>query len=249
MANKTRLVPYHAPGLPTWPRLRFDRERKYAQVIVRVPTWRSWGRAYFATRVVRWLINFYVGWQVWHQLAFLDYPFGQGFWVMIVVAMFTAAAKPWLHAALDGFFARHPFAVTTKFWFAPNAIAVKSRLYTNGIIIRRDWNGRKVDVTFDVDSDQDAQDHLLPRKDGTFQESRKNTASQLRLIIAADNHERMAVLGDDPSMMRAIHVIDLDQDDAAAVATVLIAASALTQPSPSRRPTIPTGIDIDTNGL
>ncbi|WP_417850280.1 hypothetical protein [Thalassoglobus sp.] len=247
MNGKSTLVRYTAPGLPNSPKLWFDRERKSARVNVRVDSWRSWVRAHRATRVVRWLINFYIGWLVWHKLDFIDSPFGRGFWIMIVVAMFSAAAKAWMHFALDGFFARQLFGETTRFWFNSQAVAFKSKLYANGVVIWREWKDRLVHVTFRVERDQYA-DNQLPARDFSQEETkrRRMTASIIRLTIEMRHHDHLPTVTDDPNAMREIPVIELDQEDVAEVAMVLMTAAALTQRSPEQRNQLPPGIDIDT---
>lgn len=247
MNGKSSLVRYTAPGLPNWPVLWFDPNRKRAFVKVRVATWRSWVRAHRATRVVRWLLNFSLGWQVWEQLAFIESLFGRGFWVLMIVGMFTAAAKPWMHAALDGFFARNPLAVTTTFWFNPQAVAFKSRMYTNGVVIWRAWRDRLVHLAFSVDKDPHADNQQEPR-DTTQQEQKRRrlTACYLRLTIELREHDHMPVLSTLPHSMREIPVLELDQDHVSAVAMVLMTASALTEVVPDQCIRTPHGIDIDT---
>lgn len=244
--QQTNMKLYTAPGLPGIPRLYLDEERKRAQVTTRLATWKSWVYAHHLTRVLRWLLNFAVGWKLWHELTYFENPIGRWFWSIILVGFFSTAVRPFLHLGIDGFLARQLFAVRTTFWFDPKAVAFKSRLYANGVVIWRTWAESLVAIRFDVQRDYDADEHDI-RSDVTKNQikQRKKGAHYLRLIVETNNQDRIAMTTRNPSMMRSITVLELDQHDTSRITMILNAAAALTQLSPAEQVTNQPGVDID----
>lgn len=246
MTDKTTMRPYTAPGLPPRPKLWFDREQKQAKVTLRLATWKSWLCAFYASRILRWLLNFTLGWKLWHELDFIENPFGRGFWILIVVGMFSSAVKPFLHATLDGFLARQLFAVRTTFWFNPKAIAFRSRLYANGVVIWRVWEQEPVKIRFDVEQDPEASEYEV-RQDFALKtfSYRQKSAFTLRLIVETNDESYATTSSHHPSSMRAIPALELDSKDAANITMVLMTATVLTQHLPDKQTANHPGFDID----
>ncbi len=151
-----------------------------------------------------------------------------------------------MHLAIDGFLARQLFAVRTTFWFDPQAVAFKSRLYANGVVIWRTWEESLVAVRFDVHPDIDA-DRYEFRPDITKKQikQRQRGAHTLRLIVETNNQDQITMTTRNPNMMRSIPVLELDQDDTSRITMILNAAAALTQLSPAEQVINQPAVDID----
>ncbi|QDT57082.1 hypothetical protein Pan44_51480 [Caulifigura coniformis] len=236
-----------APGLPTWPRLLFDAEKKRAIVAVRLATWRSWAYARMVSTLLAWSTNLLVGWWLWHRLGWISDPIGRGSLTFFGFSLAMTITKPLFPAAFDGFLARQVFPSRSTVWFTPERIAFRSRLYDRGIVLWRQWNGRPVQTRFDVTPDPEA---AIERSVATDRQRMANrhvqTASLLRVIVRAFDPHRTVSQTQAVNLARAVPMLAVDLSDAARVTVVLSAAAAMTARSTaSHQPSVADGQDID----
>jgi len=246
MNNKTTFSPVTAPGLPTWPVLMFDSVRRRAKVSLRLATWQNWTYAHYASQVIRFVLSFIVGGYTYTHLGFIENWIGQSFWAIIGACFFSTIIKPIVHTTCDGFLARQVFATRTVLWLNPQSIAFRSSLYTNGVVLWRNWKHRPISIQFDITSAPNAQNHQHhadPARQQLQQKQQSNCL--LRAIISTPNQHHLPTTPTNPNLMRAIPILELDQEDAANVTMVLIAATSLTQQSPKEKTTPKHGTDID----
>ncbi len=247
MKRRPKFVRVAAPGLPPWPQLYFDPTQQRAVVKVRLATWRSWELAHKTSTLIRWTINLCVMVWLWNRLAFPDLPLFRILFTLLGLTLCAALTKLLLPTALDGFFARQFFATTSKFWFLPNAIAFRSRLYESGILIERRWKNQPVLIRFDITPDPEAeQTETHPTRQQKPKDQRPRRRAQiLRLILTTADQTQLITIQQNPTWMRAIPLLEIDQQDAARVTVVLTAAVSLTsQQHPTPEPKTP-GLDID----
>lgn len=230
--NKSEFVRVAAPNLPPSPALYVNEKTHQAFVVLRLATWRSWGYGHLATCVLIWAIAILVGLVLWQNLVFLEDPVMRGSFTALGFALTFAVCKSIFHAIFDGFFARQLFAVRTRFWFTPELIAFCSSFYHSGVAIDRLWRNIPVACRFDTCSDIEAAEAGAITSPFAFRiQQRRQTACNLRLIVGiASSHSLTANAFDMPAL-RAIPVCECDQRDAAQIATVLSAASAVTSKS------------------
>lgn len=243
--TKPNLVRVTAPGLPPSPALLFDEQLRQAAVSLRLPTWRSWGRAHVATNLVLVASSAAVGGWLWLYLAGLT-PVPRASLSLMAWGLSYAFAKPFSHVLFDGFLARQLFATSSKVWFTELAIAFKTSLYENGVLVDRSWNGQPILSRFDVTQDLEAAEAVtISSPYANHVQRRRQTACILRMIVGVSSSNRPASLARDPQLMRAIPVLEVDQRDAAQIAMVLTAATALTSKQSANNGSHRIGRDID----
>lgn len=238
-----------APGLPPLPKLWLDAKNTRAYVCVKLATWRSHERSRITVTLLRFCLNIGVGVYIWGRLSVLQNIVGQVLITLFLVSIFAGLTRKILHDGLEGFFARQLLAVRTKFWFTSEIIAFKSRLYENGVIVRRSWNGQPVQGRFDLSNDDGITE--ARSQHSQQQQVRDNShlrnASILRLVISAFNPNQTMAQGQQPSFLRAIPVLEIDSRDAQKLTVVLTAASTLTSRNENETTSQSgQGVDIDT---
>lgn len=233
------------PGLPPKPVLNFSAKTNTATVFICLPSWRSWSRAVSASNVVHWSATSVFAWWEWNNLGILDDPVTRVCVTAIGSGLCFAFTKAPIHTIFDGFFARQVFSSCTRIWFSPEFIAVRSSLFRKPILFWRNFQNEPVEVKFDVAQDHDAVElsHLRYQRSNQFQ-PKTQTACVLRLILSSASSHRPVTMNNIP-LMRAIPILEADQRDAPRVATVLMAAAALTSKQPDARGEQGTGLDVD----
>lgn len=244
MSEKSSFIRLAAPGLPTWPRLYFERQQQRAIVTFRLATWRSWERAFLLTKLSSWIVNLIAAVYLWHWLGLIPFPIARIFLTFLGYAMTAAITKPLFPAAFAGFFARRIFAIRCTFWFSPQAIACRSPLYENNLLLQRHWHNFPVQFRFDITPDTETQQKATLSAETPHQLRRQyHSAQLLRLIITTHNPHQTISATNNP-LMRSIPLLEINTKDAAQVATVLTTATALTT-CITKQSTTPQAQDID----
>lgn len=246
MPEKSSFNRVTAPGLPPWPGLYLDASQQRAVVSFRLATWRSWARACWLTKIAAWIINLLAATYLWQWLNFIPNPLARGFLAFVGWGISATITKPLFPAAFAGFLARQMFATRSTFWFTPQAIACRSPLYENHVLLERHWHGHPVQIRFDITLDTDAQQQASLSAETPHRLRRQYQSAQLlRLIISTHDPHRTIQTVSNGSLMRSIPLSEIDARDAAPVATVLTAATALTARMPKVQTPQTAGIDID----
>lgn len=232
-----------APGLPPFPKLYVDPERRRAQVAARHATWRSDEWAARGTTLLSLAIRVALCWWLAGAWERLPPPLVVG----IVLAILTPFVSGCLRATLQPFLARRVFPTRTTLWVTADAIAFQSALYAAPVVAWRRWNGLPVGVRFIAQRSPRAAEYAesLPYKK---RRAKKHLAeaAELVLVLATQAHELTAAIGAAPGTCRAIPIGDLRQDDASRFTVVYAAALAMTAaetPQSQRRPR--RGVDIE----
>ncbi len=234
-----------APGLPSSPALYFDNETKRAKVTVRHPTWHSRERAMKAATLVVLIV---FGFLVWLNCQLFTGAPPETVLLLIFGSLITFPIVAFaIRYSLTGFFERQIFPARTTFWFTPNAIAFKSRLYSNPVIVYRNWKNRPVKISFILDFDQEAMNfsNSIPFKK-KHPKDHLNHSEILTIVIKAIDE---AVPSDHyglPDAQRSIPVTELSNRLGRKFTLVYAAAASMTAAKPSVVETPrATGTDID----
>lgn len=146
-----------APGLPASPALYFDSEKRQAKVSVRHATWHS---REWALRVTNWLVLLIVGLLVRFLWQLFEYAPPAKILTLLLVAIIAFPIATYaIRFSLIGFLERQIFPTRTTFWFTSNAIAFKSRLYSNPVVLWRNWKSQPVKISFTLVRDGQASEY------------------------------------------------------------------------------------------
>ncbi|MEZ6061126.1 MAG: hypothetical protein R3C19_12240 [Planctomycetaceae bacterium] len=236
-----------APGLPPWPKLWYDERNKRVLVTARLPTWRSVEWAARACALIWISIAVYAARWMWRFLL-NDYQPGEAFMLSVFGTLILIIfLRPLVHASMRNFLARQIFSSRFTVWFRPDAIAFRSRLYDNGVILRRTWKGQPVQGRFELTTDTAAQElnddwDVRKRIQGN---SHLKTASILRMIVTTTNPHRDLALTSQPNFVRDIPLTEIDTSHAQRFTIVLSAAASLTSQPPKSKQRTSHGVDID----
>lgn len=234
-----------APGLPPWPRLYFDRDKKVAVVSVRHATWRSFewaGRASYVLTIAAMAV---VAYALWIRLP-VENPVLRGAGVFLIAAIVFPIAKPLIETASRGFLARQIFASRTILWASEKAIAFKSRFYSKPVVVWRHWKGQTVTGKFILNRDQNATRYATDeRQNKQGPRSHLDEAMVLEIVISAMNKDApMTSRGQGP-LQRTVPVTELNSQLATKFTMVFAAATMLTQKTDDKRRQRSNGTDID----
>ncbi len=240
-----------APGLPPWPWLMFDKQQKQAVVSFRLATWRSGQQADRTSQLVVWSLTLVAGWWTWNRTAVIGNLIGQGFATFFLVVIVYMVLKALIPPAFGPFLARKLFARRSTVWFTPNEIAFRSRMYENGVVVSRSWNGHPIQIRFDMAPDPEAAEARAESPQGQGPDPRLQTAHVLRLVISAFDPRRSVSHSIQAPLARAIPMFPIDLQDARRLTVVLSAAAELTSaasiPTAQPVPSLDAGLDIDAN--
>ncbi len=235
-----------APGLPPYPKLKFDPVKRRAIVSARHATWRSVEWALRCTEVLVWTSNLGLAWFIWQRVP--PYELSARVAVfLLALAVCLPIATFAIRQALPGFLARRMFATKTVLWFTPDGIAFRSRLYEKPVIVWRRWNGRPVRVRFIVQPDDDAASYANgadPRQRKPLEHLRE--ARMLEIVLTTVNRQRNTDLNNEGTILRSIPITEINGRLAMKFTMVYTAAVMLTGSSLelcSRPPS--DGVDID----
>lgn len=235
-----------APGLPSSPGIWFDAEKQQAKVTLRHPTWQSTERALSVTELVSWVVRIGVAVYVWRNHRYED--FHATFLLMLfVVAVVFPIVAGLVRSVLRNFLARQLFPTRTTLWATPQAIAIRSRLYSQPFVIWREWEGQPIGIRFIVDRDQAADQYCFSldykRK---LSKDHLSSSAMLYVVLTTVDHELASSRSQHDASMRAIPITEIEQGTAAKVTMAYAHALALTSPQPKDTSTkTDTGIDID----
>ena len=234
-----------APGLPPWPRLYFDREKKVAVVSVRHATWRSFEWASRGSYVLLIAAMAIAGYMLWIRLP-IQNPVMRGTGAVAILAFVFPIAKPLVETTSRGFLARQIFASRTILWASEKAIAFKSRFYSKPVVVWRHWKGQTVTGKFILNRDQNATRYATderPNKRGP--RSHLDEAMVLEIVISAMNKDApMTSRGQGP-LQRTVPVTELNSQLATKFTMVFAAATMLTQKTDEKQRRSSSGTDID----
>lgn len=243
---------YDAPSLPPYPALMFDDQTKEAVIVARHPTWKGhvWSNEILglAALAAWWLI----------ALSLLDYleafsPIVRFFGALWGTVMIFPIAQSIVRPIIHGLLVRRVFVTTTKIWFTPNEIAFRSRLYDQGVVFPRTFNGTPVNFEFVVSSDSEAHHYAskLGRKKKFLGKDEVNLASLIEMIISIDAGPLQAGKQLPQSVRRPIPIASFLHDWPQRFTMVCNAAMALTsenalhQRTTQSQPSPTAGHDID----
>lgn len=233
-----------APGLPAWPLLFLDPEKKRAVVTGRFAAWRSYEAAILCTKMLRAMLAVYLVWWIWDQLP-PGTPEVLRFAIALVGSLVvTALTRPVMTEALHGFLARQVFSKRITVWFRPDAMAFRSPLYSRGVVIHRSWKGRPVQARFDVGTDANAAEKRMRVQQRTRDVMHFEMARLLRVIVSTVNTNQIVTSTTQSNFVRSIPMLEIDMRDAQRVTVVLAAAASLTSAS-GRTKSRTEGVDID----
>ena len=234
-----------APGLPPWPRLYFDQDKKIAVVSARHATWRSFEWARRASYVLLAAATAVVAYLLWIRLPIQD-PAIRGAGAFLITAFVFPIAKPLVENASRGFLARQIFASRTVLWASEKAIAFKSRFYSKPVVVWRYWKGQTVTGKFILNRDQNATRYATDeRQNKPGPRSHLDEAMVLEIVISAmDKDAPMTSRGQGP-LQRTVPVTELNSQLATKFTMVFAAATMLTQKTDEKQKQSGSGTDID----
>jgi len=234
-----------APGLPPWPRLYFDQDKKIAVVSARHATWRSFEWARRASYVLLAAATAVVAYLLWIRLPIQD-PAMRGAGAFLITAFVFPIAKPLVENASRGFLARQIFASRTILWASEKAIAFKSRFYSKPVVVWRYWKGQTVTGKFILNRDQNATRYATDeRQNKPGPRSHLDEAMVLEIVISAmDRDVPMTSRGQGP-LQRTVPVTELNSQLATKFTMVFAAATMLTQKTDEKQEQSGSGTDID----
>lgn len=240
------MIRIHAPGLPPFPALYFDEEKRRAKTTVRHPTWHSTELALYATEFVAAVAAAVFGYVLWRVLPPVHA-------ILYFVVLGTSFGIAWvivsglLRSSLPGFLARRIFPTRTVFWFIPKAMAFKSRLYTRPVIVWRMNKKRPVGLRFVLNEDGKAANYergLSPKRTmprGHFGDSRF-----LHVVIETLRDSEHSERAQSFQSMRSVPITEVDKAYADKITAVVMAAEELTDPKKSQdTDRLFEGVDID----
>ena len=234
-----------APGLPPWPRLYFDQDKKIAVVSARHATWRSFEWARRASYVLLAAATAVVAYLLWIRLPIQD-PAIRGAGAFLITAFVFPIAKPLVENASRGFLARQIFASRTILWASEKAIAFKSRFYSKPVVVWRYWKGQTVTGKFILNRDLNATRYATDeRQNKPGPRSHLDEAMVLEIVISAmDKDVPMTSRGQGP-LQRTVPVTELNSQLATKFTMVFAAATMLTQKTDEKQKQSGSGTDID----
>ena len=236
-----------SPGLPNWPPLWLNQDKKHAKVSARIVTWRS---CEWAKRSIRWAVNLAGCWlsiRFWYRIPEFS---GKWFpWLMgtLAIVFVLAILYPVIDLVIRNFLARRLFARRMTVWFTPTAIAFRSGMYPREVIVPRYWGGLPIVFRFDQAKDDRAQFILGSRTAAERTDCNHLEKAQIiRLIIQVTNPNDAIATQGQLNVMRSIPLSEIQAADADQLTTVLTAAAAVTSGQPDDlAQTPPDGVDID----
>ena len=234
-----------APGLPPWPRLYLDQDKKVAVVSARHATWRSFEWARRASYVLLAAATAVVAYLLWIRLPIQD-PAIRGAGAFLITAFVFPIAKPLVENASRGFLARQIFASRTILWASEKAIAFKSRFYSKPVVVWRYWKGQTVTGKFILNRDLNATRYATDeRQNKPGPRSHLDEAMVLEIVISAmDKDAPMTSRGQGP-LQRTVPVTELNSQLATKFTMVFAAATMLTQKTDEKQKQSGSGTDID----
>lgn len=218
-----------APGLPTWPPLLFDSHRRRAMISARHPVWRG---QEWALTITELLSVFVTG-----VLALLAWPYfiphvdivGRILLGTLAVVFAAWVLKFLLHQSVGLLLARWVLSTKIDFWFTPEAVAFRSRLYARPVVVWRHWQHQPVGVRFIIQEDRDAISYVQSldgkRKLPTHH---LREAKLLELVMTTARQQGPMPSGGQDNILRTIPVTEVNCRWAAKLTMVCAAAVMLT---------------------
>ena len=232
------------PGLPPHPKLYFDAQELRAKISVRHPTWQSVERAIYIAEGVIAAITIVNAWLAWHYLPSTgDMIFQVMLWCFCIAVAY-AAAKFLLRRPLREFLARQLFSTRTTFWFTPQAVVFRSRLYARPVLLWRFSGTTPLLLRFVAQPDVEA--IAYAEGQSTKRQCPKEHLSQSRMlsVIIHGLDRRQELLSSyNGNSIRSLPVTEMGVYMAIRLPMVCQAAAALTASRCSERKS--DAIDID----
>ncbi|QDV61992.1 hypothetical protein Mal65_11200 [Crateriforma conspicua] len=221
------MIAYVSPGLPSFPVLQWDPERRLAKVSIRHANWRSHEWAFMWSKLIAMLVLLVATIAVWNKTV------GYELLARIVVtglflAIFGRLLVLFVRRSLQGFLARRFFPSRGTFWFSRKGVGIKSDLFPSGFVIWRRWKGLPVTSQFSIASDPGAIERRQEAANREpFDRMHLDTARILRLILSTETRATANQAGR-VHPVRAIPICEIDEQVAERVCIVLSTAAALT---------------------
>ncbi len=235
-----------APGLPPLPRLMFDPKTRRAVVKARHATWRSheWGLR-LAKTLGLFACLFLLS-SVWGKTQ--NYEPGVRIVSLVVAVIACRPLSLVLQRSTQRFFARRLFATRTIVWFTPQAIGFRSRLYDNGIVVWRSWNGMPVSGRFTVTGDGEASEHRASLTNRCAHDVLHLDSARILRLVLSTVSTRTTSSATLAAPVRSIPLTEVDEQIAERLTVVYSTAAALTARAQVEaiKHDATTGIDIDT---
>jgi len=219
--------------------LYFCSNRRAAIVSVVHPTWRSYEWSCWTVEVYIYLtwVVFTLG--AWQLLGYYT------FWIRLAgslaaCALYFRLSRLVFRRTLRDVFARRLFGARTTLRFHWKAIEIRSSLYAEPLVIRRDWRGVPVQLRFIVREDYEAKEYVGRLSPGReLPRHHLNEAALLEVVVSLSNQGPGGVI------QRSIPITEISARHAPHFTMVYTAASSLTNAPPAANDSSPSGVDID----
>lgn len=217
-----------APGLPSLPKLWFDKKRQRAFVSARHATWYGYEWAARTTVLLSLMVTAVLVYFAWKYVPESNRP--GGIMLLAFVATFVhACVSDLLSATLRSLIARRIFARKTTIWFTPHVIAFRSPFYARPVLVWRKWRTLPVEVRFIVEPDRDAahyDDDMRFRHKPPIKHVQE--AMVLKAVIRTVDKFQGPDVPSENAAMRSLPLAEMGQAEAMGFVMVYAAAAALT---------------------
>lgn len=221
------------PGVPSWPPLMMDVEKRQAIISALYADWLSEARGKWATEVAVAINYFVCGWIAWKMVPPYEDVVLRGLAILVIYGILSGFMTKALRITLPGFLARRVFATRLRVWMTHRDIAIKCRLYQRGIIVPRQWNGQRYQIRFIAQPDEDATAHQQNQQSGTKMRPGYLAESKMvHLMIRTPDTPRDAVYMNTDYAMRSYPVASVRVSEVSKFTVVLNAAAMGTEGEP-----------------
>ena len=240
------MIQVTSPGLPPWPKLRFDKNQRKAVVIVRHPTWRSYECSYLVTEVIVWIINAIIVYSAWTIFSTPNVILRIFFVLMAAIICFPIAGLATRTTFRDPL-ARQLFPTKTIFWVTEASIIFKSRIYASPVVVWRKWKDKPIGTKFIVQQDAEATKYITDQQNQRkWPRTPINEAAVIELVVSTPTGYDGALPTANGNLQRSIPISEASGRFAQKFSTVFAAALLLVPlEEQKRKPTKSNGVDID----
>lgn len=240
------MIQITAPGLPPYPPLMFDSERRQAVVSVKHPTWQSHGWAIYTTHLMVWLTTALFAYQLFGLVQAFDSVLQFILWLFLTLFFYSGTHYSF-HRSLRYFLAHRIFATKTSLWFSAEAVTFKSRLYAKSVVVWRSWMALPVMLKFILQPDLDLQQIVRNyRTNLKVPSEHLFESAMLEIVITSIDRQRNIDQNTQGMILRSIPVTEISSRLATKFTMVCAAALMLTAANPEMvAKKSEQGIDLD----